>query len=335
MLAVTQDRYGSSAVLQLTQTETPEVGAGQVRVRVHAAGLDRGAWHLMVGLPRLVRLAFGVRRPRQPIRGLELAGVVDAVGDGVSEFAPGDPVFGTGDGTFAELAICKADRITHLPDTLTFVQAAALPISATTALQALRDAGRVEAGQRVLITGASGGVGSYAVQLATHFGAQVTGVCSPAKADFVRALGAVATIDYARTPSGTSALDTLHNLGTSDERFDLIIDLAGNRSLRAQRRMLTPTGTLVIAGGEEGGDWIGGNDRQARAALWSPLLRQRLVPLLAKDCHEDLDALVELHRAGAFAPQIDSTFPLANTAAAMDHLVSGAVRGKVVIEIAS
>jgi len=238
MRAVVQDGYGTADVLHPAEVALPRaLRADEVLVRVRAAGLDRGTWHLMTGTPYAVRLVMGLRRPRQPILGLDLAGTVEAVGTEVTRFAPGDEVYGLGSGTFAEYAIAKEGKLAPRPAALTAVQAATVPVSAITALQAVTDLARVQAGQRVLVTGASGGVGTYAVQIAVAAGAEVTGVCSAAKADLVRSLGATHVLDYAHD-----------DLAAVPDRYDVIIDLAGNTSLRRLRRALTPTGTAVLVG---------------------------------------------------------------------------------------
>ncbi len=319
--ALVRDRYGSADLLQVRDVRRPRIEAGEVLVRVRAAGLDRGAWHLMTGRPYAMRLAgFGVRRPRDPGLGTELAGVVEAVGTAVTDLAPGDSVFGAGRSSFAEYAAARADRLARMPANLTFEQAAAVPVSGVTALQALRDQGHVRAGQGVLIIGASGGVGTFAVQLAKAFGAEVTGACSTAKADLVRSLGAQHVIDYTAGP-----------LGERGERYDLILDLGGNRPLRALRRLLTPQGTLVLVGGEGRGPLTGGMDRQLRAAVLSPLVGQRLgKPWIALANRDDLDTLRAMIEDGAVTPALDRICPLAALPDAMRDLQAGRVRGKVV-----
>ncbi|MDT4933694.1 MAG: hypothetical protein QOK11_1586, partial [Pseudonocardiales bacterium] len=229
MRAIVQDRYGSADVLRLARIPAPEIADNEVLLRVHAAGLDRGTWHLMTGRPYLLRLGFGMRRPKNPVPGLDVAGTVVAVGAAVTRFAVGDEVFGSGRGSFAEYASAREDKLARKPANITFEQAAVVPVSAATALQALSDVGRVEQDQRVLIIGASGGVGSYAVQLAKAFGAEVTGVCSTAKLGLVRSLGAEHVIDYTE---GDFA-DGVH-------RYDLILDIAGNPTISRLRRALTP-----------------------------------------------------------------------------------------------
>jgi NADPH:quinone reductase-like Zn-dependent oxidoreductase len=279
MKAITQDTYGSADVLELRDVERPEVGAGEVLVRVRAAGVDRGVWHLMTGLPYPVRLAgYGLRAPKNPVPGMDVAGVVEAVGDRVTRFRPGDEVFGIGKGTFAELALADESKLAPKPSNLTFEQAAAVAISGLTALQGLRDHARVRPGQHVLVIGASGGVGSYAVQLAKAFGAEVTGVASTAKADLVRSLGADHVLDY-----------TVDDFTDGSHHYDLVLVIGGNSSIPKLRRTLTPTGTFVLVGGEEGGRWTGGFGRSLRAAALSPFVRQRLAMLVAKEHFSTLE----------------------------------------------
>jgi NADPH:quinone reductase-like Zn-dependent oxidoreductase len=323
MSAVVHNSYGSSEVLHLAEVDTPTIAADEVLVHVRAAGLNRGTWHLMTGQPYLMRLmGFGLRRPKQPIAGQEMAGVVTAIGAGVMRFAPGDEVFGIARGSFAEYAAAKQDKVSHKPASLSFEQAAAVPISASTALQGLRDAGRIKAGDKVLVLGASGGVGTYAVQIATALGAEVTGVCSTAKLDLVRSVGAHAVIDYTRESFAEGA-----------GRYDLILDLAGNHPLRLLRRSLTPSGTLVVAGGEEGGKLTGVISRSLRALLLSPFVGQRLAMLVSKEHHRYLEDLAPLLESGQVISAIDRTYPLAEAAAAMRRLEDGLVRGKIVITL--
>ncbi|MFE9656471.1 NAD(P)-dependent alcohol dehydrogenase [Micromonospora sp. NPDC006431] len=319
MKAIVQDRYGSADVLRLADIDVPSAGAGQVLVQVRAAGIDPGVWHLMTGLPYPVRLGCGLRRPRNRVRGMDLAGVVAAVGSGVAGFTPGDEVFGTGAGSFAEYTVASADRLAPKPATLSFAQAAAVPVSGQTALTAVRDAARVRPGQRVLVIGAGGGVGSYAVQLAKTAGAHVTGVCGPAKLDLVRGLGADEVVDYTRAD-------------LPDRRYDAVIDTAGNRPLSRLRRVLAPKGTLVLVGGEaRAGKWLQGFDRQLRALALSPWVGQRLVPLVAKESSDNLAALTELIDAGRLTPLVDRTWPLAGAPDAIRHLKGGHATGKAVI----
>jgi NADPH:quinone reductase-like Zn-dependent oxidoreductase len=323
MRAIVQDVYGDTAdVLRLEEVARPVAGAGQVLVRVAAAGVDRGVWHLMAGKPYVARLILGLRAPRKPVPGMALAGTVEAVGAGVTTLQVGDEVYGAGDGTFAEYAVAKAGRLAPRPGNLSPTQAAALPVSATTALQAVRDHGRVRAGQKVLVIGASGGVGSFAVQIATAFGAEVTGVSSGAKADLVRSLGADSVVDYA----------VGNGLEVGDLRFDVVLDIGGNRPLRQLRRVLAPNGTLVIVGGEGGGRVLG-IGRQLLAAALSPFVRQKLGFFVAMDTTADLVALAGLVEAGQVTPAVDRTFPLAEAPAAVSYLTGGSARGKVVVEV--
>ena len=293
-------------------------------MRVHAAGVDPGVWHLMTGLPYLVRImGFGLRRPKVRVRGRDVAGRVEAVGSNVTRFQPGDDVFGVCDGSFAEFAAAKEDDLAPKPANLSFEQAATVPISGITALQGIRDKGRVKPGQKVLIIGAAGGVGSFAVQLSKAFGAEVTGVCSTTKLDLVRSIGADHVIDYTRDDFAEGA-----------QRYDVILDIAGNRSLSHLRRALTPRGTLVIVGGEGGGRWLGGFDRQIfRAPLLSLFLRQKLQPLVSKERQEDLQTLKELIEAGQVTPLIDRTYSLSEAPDAVRYLAEGHARVKVVITV--
>ncbi|MDO3396671.1 NAD(P)-dependent alcohol dehydrogenase [Nocardioides sp. SOB44] len=319
MRAITQHRYGGTETLQLTEIDTPTPGPGEVLVRVRAAGVDRGTWHLMAGRPYAVRLAFGLRRPKLPVVGRDVAGVVDRVGDGVTSFAIGDEVIGTADGSYADFAVVPVTRLARKPTSLSFEEAATLPISGGTALQAVRRAG-VEAGDRVLVIGASGGVGSYAVQVAAALGAEVTGVASGAKADLVRSLGATDVIDHTR-----------EEIDASGRRWDVIIDLAGLRRLSLLRRCLAPDGTLVIAGGEGGDRWLGGTHRQLGAMALSPFVRQRLTPLLSKETAADFATLADMADRGELRPVLERTYALEEAAKAIDHLVEGHVRGKIVV----
>lgn len=320
--AVVRTSYGPVGTLRLAPVPKPVAGKGQVLLRVHAAGLDRGAWHLMTGRPYLMRLAFGVRRPRNPVLGREVAGTVVEVGPGVTRFAVGDEVFGICPGAFAEYAVADPAKLARKPADLTFEQAAVLPISGLTALQALRDAGRVEAGQRVLVIGASGGVGTYAVQLARASGALVTGVCSTAKLDLVRSLGAERVVDYTR-----------EDYADGEHRYDLVLDIAGNPSVSRLQRTLTPTGTAVLVGGEQGGNLTGGMDRQLRALATSLVVRQRLTGLLCKENAADLERLTQYVESGQLTPVVDRSCPLEQVPDAMRDLEAGRVSGKIAIRI--
>ncbi|HOC44131.1 MAG TPA: NAD(P)-dependent alcohol dehydrogenase [Thermoanaerobaculales bacterium] len=323
MKAITQDRYGSADVLRLTDVAMPPVGERDVLIRVRAAGVDPGVWHLMTGLPYVVRImGYGLRAPRTRVRGYDVAGTVEAVGGNVTRFRPGDPVFGMCDGSFAEHACARERNLGPKPANLTFVQAAAVPVSGLTALQGLRDHGRVEAGQGVLVTGAGGGVGTFAVQLAKAFGAEVTGACSAPKVDLVRSIGADHVVD-----------STHDDLTQARHRYDLILDTAGARPLSQLRRVLADRGTLVIVGAEGGDRWIGGIDRQLRAVLLSAFVRHTLRMFIARCRAEDLRLLAELIEAGKVRPVIDQVFPLSAAADAVRYLAEGRARGKVVIEV--
>jgi len=321
--SIVQDVYGPAQVLELRDVDKPVPGDDDVLIKVRAAGVDQGVWHLMTGLPYLTRaVGFGLRAPKVGIRGRELAGEVEEVGRNVVGFRPGDAVFGTAEGSFAEYVCAKEDKLALKPVNLSFEQAAAVPISAATALQALRDGGRVQPGQDVLVIGAGGGVGSYAVQLAKCFGARVTGVCSAAKAELVRSLGADHIIDYRHDDFSDGA-----------KQWDLILDTAGNRRLSVLRRALKPHGTLVIVGGEGGGKLSGGFERSLRAAALSLFVGQKLKGLLAVERAEDLRALAELIEAGKVSPALDRCFALADARAAIEYMHEGKARGKVVITI--
>ncbi len=322
MRAIVQDSYGSAEVLRPARIPRPEIAQHEVLLRVHAAGLDRGTWHLMTGTPYLMRvIGFGLRRPKNRVPGVDVAGTVVAVGSAVSRFAVGDEVFGMSRGSFAEYAAAREDKLARKPATVSFEQAATVGISGGTALQALR-AGRLQAGQRVLIIGASGGVGSYAVQLAKAAGAEVTGVCSTGKLDLVTDLGADHVVDYTREDFA----DGMHH-------YDLIIDVAGNPPLSRLRRALTPTGTAVIVGGESKGNLTGGIDRQLRAMILTPFIGQRIVGLASKERGSDSEVLADHIAAGTVTPSIDRTYPLDQVPEAMRHLEAGKVKGKIAITI--
>jgi NADPH:quinone reductase-like Zn-dependent oxidoreductase len=326
MTALVQSSYGSDPdqVLRIAEVPRPTVGDGEVLVRVRAASIDRGTWHLMAGLAYPMRLVFGLRRPRFANPGRNLAGTVEAVGAGVDGFRAGDEVYGiaAGNGTFAEYVVARPDRLAATPANLTVEQAATVPVSATTALQAVRDHGRVRAGESVLVLGASGGVGSFAVQIAKAMGAEVTGVASTAKLDAVRALGADSVVDY-----------TTEDPVDGARRYDVVLDIAGNRPLRRLRRALTPHGRLVIIGGETGGRWLDGLDRQLRAVLLSPFVGQRLGFFVTRENAADLVALRELIEAGRVSPAVDHVLSLAEVPGAIGRLVDGQVTGKLAVSI--
>ena len=322
MQAIVQDSYGSADELRSAQIERPEIADNEVLVRVHAAGLDRGTWHLMTGTPYLMRImGFGFRGPKNRVPGIDVAGTVAAVGSAVTRFGVGDEVFGMSRGSFAEYAAAREDKLAHKPANASFEQAAVVGISGGTALQAL-ESGHVQAGQRVLIIGASGGVGSFAVQLAKAAGAVVTGVSSTAKLDLVTGLGADHVIDYTREDFA----DGVHH-------YDLIIDIAGNSPLSRLRRALTPTGTAVIVGGESKGNITGGIDRQLRALILTPFIGQRLTGLASKERASDSEVLADHITAGTVTPSLDRTYPLDQVPAAMRHLEAGKVNGKIAITI--
>jgi NADPH:quinone reductase-like Zn-dependent oxidoreductase len=319
MRAITHTRYGNSDVLRLAQVPRPIVRDDQVLIRVHAAGLDRGTEHLMTGKPYAVRLASGIRRPKNPVPGRDVAGTVVEVGAEVTRFSPGDQVYGVAPGSFAEFAVTGENRLAHKPANLSFPEASVIPISAGNAIQALTDAGKVQPGQSVLITGASGGVGSYAVQLAASLGADVTGVASSAKLDHVAVLGAHHVIDYSRD-----------DWSDGKRRYDLILDIAGNPPVSRLRRALTPRGTAVFVGGESSGV-ITGMRRQFGGALLSPFIGQRLVLLLARERSTDYERLARLVESGQLMPALDRCYPLERAAYAVRRLQNGAIRGKVAI----
>jgi NADPH:quinone reductase-like Zn-dependent oxidoreductase len=324
MKAIVQDRYGSADVLEVRDdVEKPQPADDELLIRVHAAGVDPGVWHLMTGLPYLVRvMGFGLRKPKIRIRGMDVAGTVEAAGRNVTQLKEGDLVYGTCDGSFAEYACAKAERIAPIPANLTFEQAAAVPVSGMTALNGLRDAGKLQPEQKVLIIGAAGGVGTYAVQLAKAFGAEVTGVCSTSKVELVRAIGADEVIDYTR-----------EDVTDGTRQFDLILDTAGRRPLSRLRRALTPQGTLVIVGGEGGDRWLGGFQRQIFAPVRSLLMEQKLVGLVSKERQQDLLTLKDLIEAGKLTPVIDRTYPLSEAPQAIRYLEQGHARGKVVLTV--
>lgn len=323
MKAIVQDTYGSADVLEFRDIDPPVAGRDDVLVRVHAAGCGPDVWHLMTGMPYMARLAVGFRRPKVPIPGWDVAGTVEAVGADVRGFQPGDEVIGTAKGSFAELVVAQPDALIAKPANLTFEQGAAVPISGATALQAVRDEGRVQPGQSVLVIGAAGGVGSLVVQIAKAFGATVTGVCSTSKMDLVLSTGADDVIDYTREDFADGA-----------RRWDVIIDTAGRRPLSLLRRALAPKGTLVIVGGDGGGRWTGGFFRGVlRAPLLSFFVGQRLRGLNSKVKQENLVTLSELIEGGKVVPVIDRTYPLIEAPDAIRYLEEGHPRGKIVVTV--
>ncbi len=321
MRAVVQHRYGTPTdTYRLEDVPRPRAGGGRVVVRVRAAGVDPGVWHLTTGVPYLARLGAGLRRPRVAVPGHDLAGVVEEVGDVATDLRPGDAVLGVASGTFAELARPRADRLVRVPEGLSFEEAAALPTSAVTALAALR-AVRLEAGDHVAVLGAGGGVGAMVTALAVARGAKVTGVCSATKADLVRGLGAHDVVDYARS-----------EITDAGVRFDAVVDTAGNRPLPVLREALTETGRLVVVGGDGApGRWLAGFQRGMKAAALSPFTRQTLRMLVATTTPADLAEVARLAGEGVLRPVVDRTYPLERAAEAVEHVGSGHARGKVVV----
>jgi len=325
MRANVQHTYGSAQVLSVQTVDRPTVDSDQVLVEVHAAGVDRGVWHLMTGRPYLIRLlGFGLTKPKNPIPGLDLAGVVVAVGSDVTRFTVGDEVFGIGTGTFAEYAVADEKKLSRKPANVSFEQAGAAAVSGITALQALTDVGKIESGQHVLVLGASGGVGSYAVQLAKALGGKVTGVASTKKVDMVGSIGADHVIDY-----------TKDDFVDGGQTFDLIIDTGGRNSLSRLRSVLSPKGTLVIVGAEGGNRFTGGISRQLRAMMLSPFIGQRLTSFISTEHHSSIDRLAALLESGAVTPAVGESFSLDRAAEALHQLEAGVSAGKSVVVVRS
>jgi len=325
MKAIVQDRYGSADVLEFRDIEEPTAGENDVLVRVRAAGCGPDVWHIMAGEPYIARLALGLRGPKIAVRGWDVAGIVEAVGANVQDLRPGDEVMGTAEqGSFAELTVTPADRVVLKPAGISFEQAAAVPVSGVTALRAVRDEAQVKPGQDVLVIGAAGGVGSFAVQIAKAFGANVTGVCSTGKADLVRSIGADDVIDYTR-----------EDFTDASRRWDAIIDTAGRRPLSQLRRALTEKGTLVIVGGDGGGRWTGGFFRGVlRAPVVSLFVGQRLRGLATKlEDRQNLNDLTQLMESGSVKPVIDRTYPLIEAPDAIRYLAEGHPAGKIVVTV--
>jgi NADPH:quinone reductase-like Zn-dependent oxidoreductase len=319
MKAIVQSRYGPPDALELKDIDTPVVTDDAVLVQVQAAAVGKGDWLTVQGLPYVARMRYGLPRPKHPVPGFDVAGHIEAAGSKVTQLQPGDAVFGWCDGSFAEYAAVPERQLARKPANLTFEQAAAVPISGFAALQALRDTGGVKPGQTVVIIGASGGVGSFAVQLAKAFGAEVTGVSSTNSLEMVRSIGADHVVDY-----------TQQDFTRTGQRYDLILEMAGNRALADLRRALTPKGTLVLVGGS-GGRWFMGTGRTVRAVLVSPLVGQRLRSFFSKPRGADLVVLQELIEAGKLTPVIDRTFPLNETPEAIRHVGEHSTQGKTVI----
>jgi NADPH:quinone reductase-like Zn-dependent oxidoreductase len=326
MKAVVQEGFGPPDVLRLAEIDRPEIGSGEVLVRVRAAALNPYDWHMLRGDPKIARLipgAVGLTKPRNPVAGLDAAGVVEAVGADVTELQAGDEVVGFCPGALAEYASARADTLIRKPARLTFEQAATLPIAATTALRGVREVGQVRDAHRVLIIGAAGGVGHFAVQVAAALGAEVTGVCGPGGTDLVRSLGAVRVIDY-----------TTADFTRERARYDVVFDNVGNRPLRLVRRVLTPAGTLVLNGGGSPGEVIGPIAPMVGAAAINGLVRQHLRFLPARQDKDELTALAGLIGDGKLTPVIDRTYSLADTADGLRYVEAGHVHGKVVITVA-
>ncbi len=319
MSAVLQDRYGTAAVLSHRDIARPPVGANQVLIGVRAAGVNIADWAVMSGLPYIARPIYGLRKPKHAVRGTDVAGVVEAVGPGVTRFKVGDQVFGSADGSFADYAAASEDELAHKPGNLTFEQAAAAPMAGLVALQALRD---VKAGQKVLINGASSGIGTFAVQIAKALGAHVTGVCSTRNVELVRSLGADEVIDY-----------TVTNFTADGQRYDLILDNVSNHSLADLRRAMAPTGTLIPNGGNFGNRWFAGAGRLAIGKIAFRSGGQHMRNFLVSMKAENLIALAELIEAGKVTPVIDRTYPLSEAAEAIRYVGAGRTRGKVAISV--
>jgi NADPH:quinone reductase-like Zn-dependent oxidoreductase len=323
MRAIVHRSYGTSEVLERETIDLPTVGEKEVLIEVYCAALDRGTWHLMTGTPYLIRiLGFGFLKPKQPIPGLDVAGRVVEVGSGVTRFAPGDEVFGIANGSFAEYTVANQDKLVAKPTGLTFEAAAATTVSGITALEALTDVGKLQAGQKDLVIGASGGVGSYVVQLAKALGAEVTGVASASNIDLLHSLGADHVIDY-----------QTNYLADSQRKYDLIIDIAGRNKVSSLRAILTRQGTLVFVGGEGGNRITGGIGRQIGASLLSLIIEQRLTMFISSESNSIMQRLSEFIQSGAVTPSIGQRFELDDVPAAMQQLEAGNTRGKTVITV--
>jgi NADPH:quinone reductase-like Zn-dependent oxidoreductase len=321
MRAIIQNKYGSPAVLEIRDVGKPVVKDDEVLVRVRAAAVNSGDWHILRGVPYVMRLVFGLRKPRRETPGVDIAGQVEAVGNSVTQFRAGDEVFGWCRGAFAEYASAAEDNLLPKPGNLTFEQSAAVGDSAFTALAAVRDQGKVQPGQRVLVNGASGGVGTFAIQIAKSSGANVTGVCSTRNVELVRSLGADEVIDYTR-----------EDFTQSEPRYDVMLDLIGNRSLFDCRRALTPRGTYVLVGVRDLGRWVG-LSRQFAALLLSPFVRQRMRVFVVRHNKDDLSVLKELVEAAKVVPVIDGRYELSEVREALRHQGEGHTQGKIVINV--
>jgi NADPH:quinone reductase-like Zn-dependent oxidoreductase len=321
--AIVQDRYGSGEVLEPRDIERPQIGDDQVLLRVRAAGVNPADWAIMSGLPYIARPVYGLRKPKNTVRGTDVAGTVESVGANVTRFKPGDEVFGSANGSYADYAAAAPDELALKPANLTFEQAAAVPMAGLVALQAIRDHGNVQAGQKVLINGASGGIGTFAVQIAKAFGAEVTAVASPRNLDLVKSIGADHVIDY-----------TKNDFTRGGQHYDFILDNVSNHSLSALRRALTPTGTLIPNGGNFGNRWLASGGRILRAVVLFRFGSQKLGNfLVSMKKHEDLEFLKDLIEAGKVTPVIDRTYPLSETAQAIGHVGEGHAQGKTAISV--
>ena len=322
MQAIVQDTYGPSSILRAREIEKPVIRDHEVLIHVRAAGVNPADWAIVSGLPYIARPIYGLRRPRNSVRGTDVAGTVEAVGGGVTRFTPGDEVFGWSNGSYAEYTSATEDSLALKPANLTFVQAAAVPMAGLVALQAIRDHGKVQPGQKVLVNGASGGIGTFAVQIAKALGADVTGVCSTRNVDMVRSIGADRVIDY-----------TTEDFTKDGQQYDFILDNVSNHSLTDLRRVLTPTGTLIPNGGGFDNRWLASGGRIMRAAVLFQFGSQTLGNFLVASNHADLVAIAELIEAGKVMPVMDRTYPLSETAQAIDHVGTGRARGKIAITV--
>ncbi len=321
MKAIVYHSYGPPDVLGCEDVERPTAGDDDVLLKVRAAAVNPLDWHFMRGAPYLVRLMTGLRKPKLTRLGADVAGEVEAVGRNVTRFKPGDEVFGACRGAFAEYACAAESALALKPDNVTFEQAAAVPVAAITALQGLRDKGHIQPGQKVLINGAAGGVGTFAVQIAKSFGAEVTGVCSTRNVDRVRSVGADQVLDYTR-----------EDFTQNGQRYDVIFDCIGNHTLSACRRVLTPKGIYIMVGGPTG-RWIRPFDRSIQALVLSWFVSQSLVTAQTKRSQEDLAILRDLLQTGKVTPVIDRSYRLSEVPEAIRYLEGGHARGKVVVTL--
>jgi NADPH:quinone reductase-like Zn-dependent oxidoreductase len=322
MQAIVQDRYGDAAVLHVRDIDVPQIGEGDVLIRVRAAGVNIADWAIMSGLPYIARPVYGLAKPRHIVRGTDVAGIIEAVGAGVTRFAVGDEVFGWANGSYAEYSVSTEDHLAKKPANLTFEAAAAVPMAGLVALQALRDHAAVKPGTTVLVNGASGGIGTFAVQIAKAFGAEVTAVTSTRNLELVRSIGADHVIDY-----------STDDFTQSGRQYDVVLDNVANHSLGDLRRVLTPTGTLIPNGGRFDNRWLASGGRIMHAAVLFQFGSQRLGNFLVSTNHADLATLAEMIEAGSVTPVIDRIYPLSQVALAIDHVGTGHTRGKVAIAV--